>query len=133
MNVAIIDFDGTIVEHEFPKIGKPLPEAFEVMKELKAAGWRLILFTCREDDGYKIDKQYLSEAVKFCKENGVEFDSVNEALDECEFRPLSGRRRKPYGKVMIDDRNLGGFPGWAVVRKVLLEGKETKWDVETAD
>ena len=131
--VAIIDFDGTIVQHRFPLIGDPMPEAFEVMKELQAAGWALILFTCRENDGYKISKQYLKEAVEFCKENGVEFDAVNEAFDECEFRPEGGLKRKPYGTVMIDDRNLGGFPGWDVVRQVLLEGKEAYWYVESEE
>jgi histidinol phosphatase-like enzyme len=128
--VAIIDFDGTIVEHKFPEIGDPMPGAFEVMKELQVAGWSLILFTCRENYGHKINKQYLKEAVDFCKENGVEFDAVNEALDECEFRPEDCLKRKPYGSVMIDDRNLGGFPGWEVVRKLLLEGKEYHWHVD---
>lgn len=124
--VAIIDFDGTIVEHRFPEIGEPLPEAFEVLKELKEAGWKLILWTCREDDGYKIDRQYLAAAVEFCRENGVEFDAVNGPLKEHDFRPEHTLRRKPYGHCYIDDRNLGGFPGWNVVRKVLLEDCDVK-------
>ena len=128
--IAIIDFDGTIVKHEFPKIGKPMPEAFEVMQEMKDAGWKLILFTCREDEGHKISKQYLSDAVDFCKANDVEFDSVNETLEEYEFRPEDMDKRKPYGTVMIDDRNLGGFPGWPTVRQILLKNKKAKWDVE---
>lgn len=117
---AVIDFDGTIVKHEFPKIGPTLPGAFEVMKELKEAGWKLILWTCRENDGYKINRQFLKEAVKFCSENGIEFDSVNEPCMDCEFRPEDGLKRKVYGDVYIDDRNLGGFPGWEAVRKELL-------------
>jgi hypothetical protein len=128
--IAIIDFDGTICEHRFPAIGPPLPEAFEVMKEMKSAGWKLILFTCRENDGYKIDKQYLKKAVEWCGENGIEFDAINEALESCEFRPEDCLKRKPYGTVHIDDRNLGGFPGWDVVRKVLLESKEANWNVK---
>lgn len=118
--VAVIDFDGTIVEHCFPNIGNPLPEAFEVLKELKEAGWRLILWTCREDEGYNINKRYLTDAVEYCRENGVVFDAVNEADLETEFRPESGLKRKVFGHVYIDDRNLGGFPGWAAVRKELL-------------
>ena len=115
-----MDFDGTIVEHDFPRIGRPLPEAFEVLKELKEAGWKLILWTCREDYGYKISQQYLTDAVEFCAENGIEFDAVNETLEEHEFRPEDCIKRKPYSHWNIDDRNLGGFPGWLSVRKMLL-------------
>ena len=123
-----IDFDGTVVEHDFPRIGEPMPLAFEVLKELKEAGYGLILWTCREDDGYKIDRQYLKDAIEFCKENGVEFDGHNETPEECEFRPNGGR--KAYASCYIDDRNLGGFPGWDVVRQILLQGKEPYWHVE---
>jgi len=118
--ICVIDFDGTIVEHKFPAVGPAMEEAFEVMKELKAAGWMLVLWTCRENDGHNINRQYLKDAVEFCKEHGVEFDGVNETPMECEFRPEGGLRRKAYGDVYIDDRNLGGFPGWPAVRKELL-------------
>ncbi len=118
--IAIIDFDDTIVAGKYPKIGEPLPLAFEVMKEMKEAGWYLILFTCRENDGYNINKQYLKEAVDFCAENGVEFDGINETPIGLDFRSENSLRRKPYGTVHIDDRNLGGFPGWEKVRELLL-------------
>lgn len=118
--VVLIDFDGTIVEHCFPKIGMPLPGAFETMKDLKAAGYKLVLWTCREDYGFLIEKQYLSQAVKFCADNGIEFDGVNETLEEHEFRPEDCIKRKPYAHYHIDDRNLGGFPGWHWVRELLL-------------
>lgn len=115
-----IDFDGTITEFGgFPQIGKAQPLAFEVMKELKENGDILILNTCREDKGYNISKQYLSDAIKFCKENGVEFDGINETPIEHEFRD-SELRRKVFAHVYIDDRNLGGFPGWDKVREELL-------------
>lgn len=129
-----IDFDGTIVEHAFPLIGSPLPGAFETMKDLQAAGHKLILNTCREDaeydwrakryepgrpcDGYDINRRFLTEAVEFCRENGIEFRSVNENCPDDEFRDKGGR--KVYAHLYIDDRNLGGFPGWDVVRKLLL-------------
>lgn len=118
--IAVIDFDGTIVKHVFPEIGEPLPLAFEVMKQLKEAGWVLVLNTCREDEKRRA---YLTEAVNFCRQNGIEFDGVNETPLEHEFRDERALRRKPYGHVYIDDRNLGGFPGWDVVRRALLEGE----------
>ena len=120
--IAVIDFDGTIAEHKFPRIGKAMPQAFEVMKELQDEGWVLVLWTCRENEGSNISKQYLREAVEFCKDNGIEFDGINETPKEFEFRSEKGLNRKAYGDVYIDDRNLGGFPGWKAVRKELIGG-----------
>jgi hypothetical protein len=111
--IICIDFDGTIVEHAFPRIGKPLPLAIEVIKELKEAGFKLILWTCREG-------KYLDEAVLFCIGYGLEFDGINETPPELEFRPEGGR--KAYADYYIDDRNLGGFPGWDVIRMLMKMG-----------
>ena len=119
MKVFIFDFDGTITDGDFPRVGTAQPHAFEVMKELQEAGHQLILNTCRENDGHKISKQYLTDAVDFCKENGIEFRSVNETRKEDEFRPNGGR--KVYADIYIDDRNLGGFPGWLEVKKMILD------------
>lgn len=114
--IICCDFDGTIVEHEYPDIGKPLPLAFEVLKELKALGVHLILWTCREDQRRR---NYLTEAVEFCRANGVEFDAVNETIVEKDFRdgPL---RRKPYAHYYIDDAVPGGFIGWEAIRRYLI-------------
>jgi len=124
--IACVDFDGTIVEHAFPKVGKPLPGALETLKELKNAGWKLILFTCREDEGYNINKQYLKDAVEFCKENGLEFDGVNESPKDLDFRDNGGR--KPYATVYIDDRQFGGLPNWDAIRRTLMFDHEIKWE-----
>lgn len=101
MSTFLIDFDGTIVEHKFPEIGQPLPYAFEVLRTLKAAGNKLILWTCREDSPRR---KYLTEAVEFCLANGVVFDAVNEALPN-DFRE-DGLKRKPHAHYHIDDHNF---------------------------
>lgn len=111
--VALIDFDGTIAEHDYPDIGKPLPGAFDTLRDMQKAGWILVLWTCREDG----KRKFLTEAIEFCREHGLEFDAINETPLEYDFR--EGVRRKPYAHVHIDDRNLGGFPGWDIVRKLL--------------
>lgn len=101
-----VDFDGTIVEDAYPKIGKPQPFAFETLKMLEAKGHRLILWTVRKG-------RTLQEAVEFCKQNGIEFYAVNNDFAEEEF---SGRgSRKINADVFIDDRNVGGFIGWGEV------------------
>ena len=45
--IIAIDFDGTIVEHAYPKIGKPIPFAIETLKMLQNDGHQLILWTVR--------------------------------------------------------------------------------------
>ena len=55
-----VDFDGTIVEHEYPGIGKEKLFAFQTLRELEKKGAMLILWTFRT--GKELD-----EAVEFCK------------------------------------------------------------------
>ncbi len=111
----LIDFDGTIVEHEFPQIGAPLHGAFKTLIDLKAAGYKLVLWTCRDDSHRDTP---LTDAIEFCKQNGVRFDGVNQTLPCDEFRDEYMPRAKPHAMLCIDDRNLGGFPGWHVVREM---------------
>lgn len=114
--LILVDFDGTITHHAYPEIGEPMEGAFEVLKGLKDAGACLVLWTCREDTP---KRKYLTEAVEFCKANGVEFHSANEAPIELDFRD-TGLRRKPHAWMIIDDRNFGGFPGWPEIEKQIF-------------
>lgn len=110
--IIAIDFDGTIVEDAYPKIGKPMIFAFETMKKLQAGGHRLILWTYR--NGRK-----LKEAVEFCEANGIEFYAVNKNYPEEEF---DGKiSRKIHADLFIDDRNIGGFIGWTEIYKLIFE------------
>lgn len=117
--IVSIDFDGTIVKHRFPEIGEPMEDAFEVMKELEKE-YYLSLNTCREDCK---KRKYLTEAVDFCKDNGIIFRSINENHPDDEFRDGGGR--KIYAHYYIDDRNIGGFKGWKWVREILLGKPKT--------
>jgi hydroxymethylpyrimidine pyrophosphatase-like HAD family hydrolase len=109
--IIAIDFDGTIVEDAYPKIGKPMIFAFETMKKLQSEGHRLILWTYRSD-------RKLQEAVDFCKQQGLEFYAINKSYPEEEF---DGKiSRKINATFFVDDRNIGGFIGWTAVHKLLL-------------
>lgn len=66
MATIAVDFDGTIVTHEYPKIGTEIPFAIETLKMLIRDHHRLILWSVREG-------HLLQEAVDWCKERGVEF------------------------------------------------------------
>ena len=74
MTIAI-DFDGTIVEHRYPKIGNEIPFATDTLKMLIKDRHRLILWTVREG-------KLLDEAVEWCRERGVEFYAVNRDYPE---------------------------------------------------
>lgn len=110
MKIAV-DFDGTIVEHRYPEIGKPILFAFDALKELEKRGHKLVLWT------YRTGKE-LQDAVDFCRENGIEFYAVNKSFPEENCDP-SNHNRKIDAELFIDDRNLGGFPGWAKVLQML--------------
>lgn len=109
--IIAVDFDGTIVEDAYPKIGKPMLFAFESLKQLQAQGHRLILWTYRKG-------RALEEAVEFCRKNGIEFYAVNASFEEEDFDPNT-QSRKINADLFIDDRNLGGFPGWGEVIQVI--------------
>ena len=101
-----VDFDGTVVEDAYPKIGKPKLFAFETLKKMQEEGHRLILWT------YRAGKR-LDEAVKFCKENGIDFYAVNKSFPEEIFE--KNVSRKIHADLFIDDRNVGGFLGWTEI------------------
>ena len=94
-----IDFDGTIVDHRFPEIGRPVPGAFTWIKRFKDAGATLILWTMRSDSSAYGDT--LSDAVKFCRKNGVEFDLVNSNPQDWTSSP------KVLAHAYIDDAAIG--------------------------
>lgn len=113
--IIAVDFDGTIVEDAYPKIGKEQLFAFQTLKELHKERHKLILWTCRKG-------KILEEAIAFCRSNGVEFYAVNsnypgEVLE-------AGDSPKIVADVYIDDRNLGGFPGWSEVWRIFRPDQE---------
>lgn len=109
--VIAVDFDGTIVEHKYPDIGKEMLFAFDTLKALQNKGHKLILWTFRTG-------KPLEEAVEYCRKNGVEFYAVNKNYPEEKFDPET-MSRKIEANIFIDDRNVGGFPGWSKVWQML--------------
>ena len=58
--IIAVDFDGTIVEHKYPEIGRELPFAIETLKKLQQERHRLILWSVREDCGAASQKKVLT-------------------------------------------------------------------------
>ena len=108
--IIAVDFDGTLVNHVFPEIGEPVPHAFFYLKRFKEAGAFLILYTIRSDrrgpKSYEMhpnDRNFLEEAVEFCREHGVEFDAVNCNPDQHSWSSSP----KCYAHLYIDDAAFG--------------------------
>ena len=108
--IIAVDFDGTIVTHEFPNIGRLKPGAVDALKAFKKAGHKIIIWTCRQGDSEK-------ECRMFLINNKIPFDTVN--------TPIPGSdlgTRKLYADVYIDDKGLRYEENWDELRK-LITGK----------
>ena len=113
--IIAVDFDGTIVTHEYPKIGREIPFAIDTLKRLQQSPeYQLILWTVRE--GKELD-----EALDYCRNRGLEFYAVNSNYPEEE--PKHKEPRKLKADLFLDDRNLGGLPDWGIIYRMIVSGK----------
>lgn len=94
--VICVDFDGTVVTHDFPEIGKPLAFAGQVLSDLVGNGHKLILWTMRSGE-------YLDAAVAWFEERGIPLWGVNENPEQIEWTTSP----KAYAQIYIDDAALG--------------------------
>lgn len=94
--IIAVDFDGTLCVNKWPEIGKPNMDLINYLKDRRADGNRVILWTCRV--GSK-----LMEAIYFCASHGLYFDAVNENLPEV-IKEFSIESRKIFAHEYIDDR-----------------------------
>jgi hypothetical protein len=112
--IIAVDFDGTIVEHDYPRIGKPIPFAIEVLKKLQAEYRHvLILWTMREDD-------LLQDAIDYCEKRGLKFYAHNKNHPDEEYG--SDTIRKLAADIFIDDRNIGGLFDWGIIYRIIKSG-----------
>ena len=111
MTIAV-DFDGTIVEHRYPEIGKEIPFATATLRQLMKDGHKLILWSVREG-------KLLDDAVEWCRQRGVEFYAVNQDFDADTPNENAHYSRKLKAHVFIDDRNLGGLPDWGTIYQLI--------------
>ena len=110
--IIAVDFDGTIVEHRYPHIGKEIPFATQALKQLQAEGHALILWTAREG-------KLLQEAIDFCEKRGLEFFAINSNYPGEEVDEAGIRARKLHADLFIDDRAVGGLPDWGAIYQVV--------------
>ncbi|SHJ12302.1 hypothetical protein SAMN05444280_11183 [Tangfeifania diversioriginum] len=113
--IIAVDFDGTIVKHKYPSIGKEIPFAIKTLVLLQQKGHQIILWTHRS--GKELD-----EAVQFCKKRGLTFHAVNNNFEDEEFD--NSYSRKIYADLYIDDRNLLGIPEWGKIYELIIDNDD---------
>jgi hypothetical protein len=116
-----IDFDGTITKSpEYPGTGEIADGCVEAIKTLYEGGHKLILNTCRT-------KEQLNDAIMFLNDHKIlkYFYKINENCPK-EIELYGGDCRKISADIYLDDKNIGGFPGWHKVEDYvyLLTRKE---------
>ena len=95
---ACVDFDGTCVFHEYPKVGDTVPGAVNVLKEMQQQGIKIILYTMRSGI-------YLYDAKKWFKQNGIELFAVNKNPTQ----KIWTNSKKVYAHFYIDDAAVGAY------------------------
>ena len=133
-----IDFDGTCVTHDFPRVGKDIG-AVPILKALVERGYKLILFTMRsdreklgdtEDDNIQdVKGQFLTDAVNWFKDNNIPLYGIQTNPTQHQWTTSP----KSYAELMIDDSALGcplkfdttlssrPFVDWQEVEKLLIQ------------
>ena len=90
-----VDFDGTCVTHDYPRIGKEIG-AVKVLKRLVEAGHKLILNTIRSG-------KELQDAIHWFNKNEIELYGVNENPTQKHWTTSP----KVYAHMYIDDAAFG--------------------------
>lgn len=126
--IIAVDFDGTCVEHAYPKVGKDIG-AVPVLRALVENGHKLILWTMRDSkphpttgDGTMTPTNVdcLTEAVHWFADNNIPLWGINE-------NPTQNwsESNKQYAQLYIDDAALGcpminGHVNWVEISKYLV-------------
>ena len=109
--VIVIDFDGTCVSHEFPKVGNHIG-AVPVLKRIVENGHRLVLFTMRSDiekpisnnpDIHTEGGNYLTDALNWFKKHNIPLFGIQTNPEQKSWTSSP----KAYGQIYIDDAALG--------------------------
>ena len=119
--VIAIDFDGTCVTHEYPKVGKDIG-AVPVLKKLREKGHLLILHTMRFEETER-------DAINWFIANDILLYGVNRNKTQWRW----SKSPKIYANLYVDDAALGcplktdpelsdrPFVDWEAVEKLLIE------------
>lgn len=94
--IIAVDFDGTMVTHEYPEVGLEVDHSIRVIRRLQDRGHKIILYTMRH--GKELD-----DAIEYCQQSGIELFGINTNPDQHEWTMSP----KCYAHIYIDDAALG--------------------------
>lgn len=133
--VICLDFDGTCVTHEFPKVGRDIG-ATPVLFELLDNGHQFVLNTMRSDmDNPKGEDKFihyengkfLTDALNWFKQHEIPLYGIHTNPSQKTWTESP----KAYGQLYIDDAALGcpliheegsrPYVDWVKVRQILIE------------
>lgn len=109
--IIAVDFDSTLCSGHFPEKGEFDQRIVNKIKEFQKTGnCEVLLWTCREGGG-------LQEAIDRCKEQGIEFDAVNDnapsqhkwMADALKQNGYIFAHRKIFANIYVDDRSPGSI------------------------
>ena len=96
--IIAVDFDGTLCFSNWPELGEPNKRLIEYLRSWRKCGNKLILWTCRAGDA-------LENAVSWCREQGLDFDAINDNLPET-VAFYGNNSRKISCDYYVDDRAI---------------------------
>ena len=96
--IIAVDFDGTLCYSNWPELGAPNTMLIDYLLQEKAAGSKLILWTCRAGKD-------LADATEWCREQGLTFDAINDNLPEI-IELYGNNSRKITCDYYIDDKSV---------------------------
>ena len=95
ITIVAVDFDGTCVTNEYPRIGKEIGAA-PVLKKMTNKGIKLVLYTMR-------DGKLLEEVVQWFKDNNIPLYGVNKTPGQYKWT----NSPKIFANYYIDDAAIG--------------------------
>lgn len=95
ITIVAVDFDGTCVTNEYPRVGKEIGAA-PVLKKMTDKGIKLVLYTMR-------DGKLLEEAVQWFKDNNIPLYGVNKTPGQYKWT----NSPKIFANYYIDDAAIG--------------------------
>lgn len=91
--IVATDFDSTVSPYPTINNDADILRCTKLLQRVKSVGAYIVVHTCCDSGRY-------DDIVGFCKNNGVEVDSINKNPIELPF----GHDHKPYANIFLDDR-----------------------------
>jgi len=112
--IICVDFDGTVVDHEYPGIGALKPGVREALESFRHLGYKIIISSCRTCMWYPEvfniygdhlpvarDRRVVKEMVAFLDANQIPYDEIDD-----------GTKGKPVADFYIDDKAIRFEDNW---------------------